>query len=105
MNTKSTRPVDKISKQSTLYLHCRRIPPVVDVESGRRQHDDDDEEDGHDDGRLARLAEGEDAPHLVLAVRAGVVGVAGAAHVLGLDAHATVLALADQRLRLWTALG
>ena len=89
----------------TLYLHGRRIPPVVNVEAGRRQHDDDDEEDGHDDGRLARLAKGEDASHLVLAVRARVVGVAGATHVLRLDADAAVLALADQRLGLRPALG
>ena len=91
-------------KGPLLYLHVDRIPPVVDVESGRREHDDDDEEDGHDDGGLARLSEGEDAPYLVLAVRARVVGVAGAPHVLRLDADAAVLALADQRLRLRTAL-
>ena len=53
------------------------------------------------DGETASLA----FTYLVLAVRAGVVGVARAAHILRLDAHAAVLALADQRLRLWTALG
>ena len=111
-----------------IYLHAGRVPPVIDVESGGGEDDDNDEEDGHDHGGLARLAKGEDAAHLqrinsykipeqrlrncisgntylVLAVRAGVVGVAGAAHVLRLDAHAAVLALADQRLRLRTALG
>ena len=95
---------ESLYKGPLVYLHVDRIPPVVDVESGRREHDDDDEEDGHDDGGLARLSEGEDAPDLVLAVRARVVGVAGAPHVLRLDAHAAVLALADQRLRLRTAL-
>ena len=101
LNTKVT----KLATKSSLHLHAGRIPPVVDVESGRRQDDDDDEEDRDDDGGLARLAEGLDAAHLVLAVRARVVCVAGAAHVLRLDAHAAVLALADQRLRLRTALG
>ena len=123
--------VGKARESVLIDLHAGRVPPVVDVESGGGEDDDNDEEYGHDHGGLARLAKGEDAAHLqrinsfnihipeqrlnkklhlwhyylVLAVRAGVVGVAGAAHVLRLDAHAAVLALADQRLRLRTALG